>query len=287
MSVQVLSCPVCQSVFEKIGKQYKCQNNHSFDCAKEGYVNLLLAHQKSSKDPGDSKEMMVARQRFLTHGYYEPLSDKIIEMVGQYVYSPTKVSHVLDAGSGEGYYVDRLQKHYDSNEQISFTGIDISKEGVRLSAKRNKKIQFAVSSVFEMPIATQSIDCVISVFAPLAKQEFNRVLTDNGKLIVVSPGANHLFGLKEKLYENPYLNDEDKISFEQFKLVEKAKVMYDIEINNPEDLHALMLMTPYYWKTSAAQLETLLTTVTHLKTSVEFIVSCYEKVGVDEAVDAE
>ena len=277
MTNQVLSCPVCKLPFEKIGRQYKCENNHSFDCAKEGYVNLLLAHQKSSKDPGDSKEMMVARQQFLSHGYYEKLSDAIIQMIEKQVHQPQKTSYILDAGSGEGYYVDRLQKYYESDEHLSLTGIDISKEGVRLSAKRNKNIQFAVSSVFDMPIMTDSLDGVFSVFAPLAENEFHRVLKADGKLIIVSPGANHLFGLKEKLYENPYLNEEDKINFEQFELVEKVKVVYEIEVNGTEDLHALMLMTPYYWKTSAKQLENLLTTVSHLKTNVEFLVSCYQK----------
>ncbi|MGL4337862.1 MAG: putative RNA methyltransferase [Turicibacter sp.] len=277
MSNQVLCCPVCQSTFQKVEKQYLCENRHSFDCAKEGYVNLLLAHQKSSKDPGDSKEMMVARQRFLTRGYYEKLSDEIISMINKYVYLPDQDIQVLDAGSGEGYYVDRLQHRFKDDNNIHFTGLDISKEGVRLGAKRNKHIQFAVSSVFEMPIASQSLDGLFSVFAPLAEKEFVRVLKENGKLIVVSPGAHHLFGLKEKLYESPYLNEEDKINFEQFKLIEKTRVRYEIEIDNKEDLHALMLMTPYYWKTSAKQLQDLLETVHHLKTSIEFIVACYQK----------
>ena len=273
---QVLSCPVCKLPFEKNGRQYKCENNHSFDCAKEGYVNLLLAHQKNSKDPGDSKEMMVARQRFLSQGYYENLVVAIAQMIEQYAPKHEGNRCVLDAGSGEGYYLDFIAKQYEANEEMHFFGVDISKEGVRLSAKRNKSVTFAVGSVFEMPIADNSVDVVYSVFAPLAESEFARVLKADGKLIVASPGANHLFGLKEKLYDNPYLNEEDKIHFEQFELVEKRKVEYEIEVVGRDEIHALMLMTPYYWKTSATQLEKLLATTETLKTKIEFIVSCYE-----------
>ncbi|HAX73471.1 MAG TPA: hypothetical protein DCY20_08100 [Firmicutes bacterium] len=277
MNQNVLKCPVCHTGFEKENKQYKCQNGHSFDMAKEGYTNLLLANKKNSKIPGDSKEMMVARQRFLNGAYYEPLSNKLNELMKAYVYQPDTPLHVFDAGSGEGYYVDRMQQSMAQNQNVNFTGIDISKEGVRLSAKRNKQITFAVGSVYDIPIINEGVDLVFSVFAPIAESEFSRILNQHGKLIIVSPGAHHLFGLKQALYDEPYLNEEDKFVLEQFDLLEQCRVDYDMTLRNSQDLHDLMTMTPYYWKTSAKKMEALLENNETLQTRIEFIVNVYQK----------
>ena len=73
-------CPLCQQVLVFNEQSYRCTNNHSFDQAKEGYVNLLPVQHKHSKDPGDNKAMVNARRAFLDLGFYQPLVKAITEL---------------------------------------------------------------------------------------------------------------------------------------------------------------------------------------------------------------
>ena len=70
-------CPLCQSQFTQVNNTQICENNHHFDIAKEGYLNLLPVNAKNSKNPGDNKEMMMARRAFLNSGGYLPLAEKL------------------------------------------------------------------------------------------------------------------------------------------------------------------------------------------------------------------
>jgi len=97
-------------VLEKLEKQYICPNKHTFDIAREGYVNLLLAHQKRTKEPGDSKAMIGSRRAFLNKGYYSTLSECLNEIIAAELLDTPKGTpiNVLDAGCGEGYFVGQL-----------------------------------------------------------------------------------------------------------------------------------------------------------------------------------
>jgi 23S rRNA (guanine745-N1)-methyltransferase len=132
-------CPSCSELLSLNAKVWQCDNGHTFDCAKEGYVNLLLAQHKNSKAPGDSKEMVVARQQFLAQGYYRPLADKIGAIVADFVNNKTPLS-LLDAGCGEGYYTGQvLDKLVQQGVSVIASGIDISKPAIIKAAKRKKK----------------------------------------------------------------------------------------------------------------------------------------------------
>lgn len=278
----VLCCPVCKEVLLKEDRVFRCNKNHVYDIAKEGYVNLLLAQKKNSKDPGDSKEMIDARKNFLSKGYYHPLALGINNCLrGLITGNSLDNINILDAGCGEGYYLDRLSQELQEYSNLAFYGLDISKAGVRLAAKKNKNISFAVGSIFDMPIKSQSIDCLLSIFAPIAEQEFTRVLKPNGKALIVSPGAHHLYGLKKLLYENPYLNDEDKVSFDNLAILDKIRVGYDFKLVSREDINNLILMTPYYWNTDMSKIVDLINEVDELETKADFIISVYHKKGMD------
>jgi len=84
MNRPIFICPVCSSPLSLEGRSYYCVNNHSYDISKEGYVNLLLANQKQSRDPGDSKEMLEARKSFLNRGYYKPLARAVASIIIKY-----------------------------------------------------------------------------------------------------------------------------------------------------------------------------------------------------------
>src|SRR5947199_1528396 len=136
----LLTCPFCGTHLTQIDNTLTCTNSHTFDIAKEGYVNLLR-----KKLPGDTKEMLIARRNFLEQGYYQPLSDTINALVSTALGPETPSSTLLDAGCGEGYYLGRLQAHLAnqmSGTQCCYTGLDISKEAIRMAAKKYKTAQF-------------------------------------------------------------------------------------------------------------------------------------------------
>jgi len=81
MNRKIFICPVCSSPLTLAAGAYSCGNRHSYDISKEGYVNLLLANQKQSRDPGDSKEMLDARKSFLNRGYYKSLARAVTSLI--------------------------------------------------------------------------------------------------------------------------------------------------------------------------------------------------------------
>jgi len=277
----ILKCPVCNLSLEKKEKQWVCLNNHSYDIASKGYINLLLANQKKTKDPGDSKEMMEGRKDFLNRGYYHTFSDRLNEIIISNISGEN--INVLDAGCGEGYFLSRLKESICTNEskiilskQFNFFGVDISKSAVTYAVKRDKRINFIVSSNFNLPIMPSTMDVIIRNFAPSDTVELKRVLKDNGKLVVVTPGIEHLYGLKEILYVNARKHEEKETTFEGFKLTQRAEVKYNIHLEDRESVKNLIRMTPYYWTFDNAMREKASDT-SKLSTALHFKIGVYEK----------
>ena len=277
----ILKCPVCNLSLKKNEKQYVCLNNHSYDIASKGHINLLLANQKNTKEPGDSKEMMESRRNFLNKGYYHTFSERLNEVIISNI-SGNDIN-ILDVGCGEGYFLFRLKEAiyikgatYTLNKEFDFFGVDISKAAVTYATKRDKKINFIVSSNFNLPIMPSTIDIIIRNFAPSDEAELQRVLKDNGKLIVITPGIQHLYGLKEILYVNAREHEEKTTTFEGFKLNQRLEVKYNIDVENVEDIKSLIAMTPYYWTIDNAMREKASVT-SKLSTMLDFNISVYEK----------
>ena len=117
-----LACPIDGQRLEAHEKQLVCGNGHSFDIARQGYVNLLPVQHKRSKQPGDSKEMVVARTEFLDSGVYQPIVNKLVEITLAQITGDKEVC-LMDAGCGEGYYLDHVFNvltNKDSDGDFSF-----------------------------------------------------------------------------------------------------------------------------------------------------------------------
>lgn len=258
---QLLLCPVCKEnlIKDTLNKTYKCKNNHTYDIAKEGYVNLLISNQKRSKNPGDSKEMVLARIDFLSKGYYKKLSDKINEKIIEYLTQNSKEEfNIMDLGCGEGYYLINLKNYMDEkNIKANYYGIDVSKEAVKYAGKTNKDCVWAVGNNFNILASDKSIDCILSVFSPIDIDECNRVLKDDGIFIRVLPRTNHLIELRNIIYSEVHLNEKVyKASDEDNEYVEESNVTFDIELNK-EEILSLLKMTPHYWKSTPENKEKL------------------------------
>ena len=257
--MSTLVCPNCENPLSDSGnKSYSCELNHSFDLSKEGYLNLLAVNQKKSKSPGDNEMMVAARRDFLELGHYSPLIESLITTIKEELTFANKKPIVLDAGCGEGYYSEHVL-----NKVIGFTnqiiGTDISKSAIRSAAKKYKDNFYFVSSVYNLPIAVQSINLILSIFSPIHPEEFQRVLSKDGYIIVVSPAENHLKELAELIYDNfrPHKEGIEEKMHNCFQTYCTKRTTFSIQLKEPETLLNLLKMTPYYWTASQERLEKL------------------------------
>ncbi len=268
MNVSILRCPVCGKALTETGRTLRCERNHCFDIAKEGYCNLNSAH-RSGDNIGDNKEMARSRRDFLNQGFYEPLADAVCQCVAG---CTRNGDTVLDICCGEGYYTEYLAKRIERD----FYGFDLSKNMVRLAAKRRCGAAFFVANIARIPIADSTVKAAFHLFAPFQAAEFGRILAEDGTLFTAIPGKRHLFGLKEVLYDTPYENDEQKPQADGLRLTAEIHVKSEITLNSQEDIQALFQMTPYYYHTPSkgmAKLEQLHS----LTTEIAFVIAAYQK----------
>lgn len=235
-ALNILKCPNCGSELLVKDKGLSCQSGHFFDFAKEGYVNLLLPNQKKTKNPGDDSVMINARDSFLKAGYFEKLKNQI----GSTVDFSGKV--VLDAGCGTGYYLSSIEA-----KDCVKIGADISKFAIKKASKNDEKSSYFVASIFNMPIKEQSVDIIFNIFAPKPQQEFKRILKDNGIIVEVVPGKNHLKEIKEIIYNQEAKPNTEKYAFSEFNLLKSNRLTYKIQLKDIKDLNSLLMMTPYWY----------------------------------------
>lgn len=241
-------CPLCFKPLNLINNSYRCEANHQFDCAKEGYVNLLPVQHKRSKDPGDSLEMMTSRRQFLDAGHYQPMRDKVTDKLAEYL--PENSENILDIGCGEGYYTDHFSQLLKvASKSVSVYGLDVSKVAIRFAAKRYKSVNFCVASSHRLPFADSSMSAVIRIYAPCKAQELSRVLAPMGILITVTPAAEHLQELKALIYDEVKLHPAKDEDLPDFKLIDETRLNYAMDLEG-EEAFALLEMTPFAWRAS-------------------------------------
>lgn len=241
--MNLLMCPVCRKQLELTDKTWRCENNHSYDVAKQGYVNLHVVQHKHSKNPGDTPESVQARRAFLSAGHYAPLQQAVVEKI-----KALRIEHLLDIGCGEGYYTDAMQ-----SEVMQCIGVDIAKNAVQVAAKLNKEVTWVVGTGATLPVMDQSIDLCSSLFSPIPKEEILRVLKPNAYLMVVTPAPQHLYAMREALFEEVQAHDPHKFVHQledTFELLEEHVIDAPMLLSQQELKH-LIAMTPYAYKAKA------------------------------------
>lgn len=243
----MLICPLCQTGFRQQERTLRCERNHAFDLAREGYVNLLPSGGKRPKFLGDSKEMLRARRAFFDAGFYAPLASAIEQAAEETLASKTAVSPptVIDLGCGEGYYVGQLaQNHPDT----CYFGVDIAKEAMRLAARRHKQVQFVVAdSKRPLPFRPSAANLLLNIFAPRNPQEFSRLLSENGRLLIVIPQKSHLLELRQAIsLLNIEQDKEAKINVQLapwFQPLQQKTVSFELSLS-AESAQQLIAMSP-------------------------------------------
>ncbi|KGY12887.1 23S rRNA methyltransferase [Vibrio tubiashii] len=270
------TCPLCHQSLSLSERTYRCQNNHSFDLAKEGYINLMPVQHKRSKDPGDNKEMMQARRRFLEKDYYQALKQYVAKLCSETLRDTQH--RLLDIGCGEGYYTTEVATSLNNQYADAKTfGLDISKVAIRYAAKRYPNCLFSVASSHRLPFDEKSLDAVLRIYAPCKAEELSRVVTDQGVVITVTPAARHLYQLREEIYPDVRLHSEEAEPIEGFVLEKQEKLSYMMKLSDG-DAHDLLQMTPFAWKASN-ELRERLKSATLFECEADFMIRVYRKVA--------
>lgn len=260
-----LICPCCGETLIRNNNSYMCSHHHTFDIAKEGYINLI-----GKSHSGDNNDSVNGRRLFLESGYFKPLKDELINIFKLY-----DIRELLDIGCGEGYY-DR------DNGVSDIIGIDVSKEAIKKAAKISQQTYavqphtghtYAVASAAALPI--DETKAILSIFAPLFMDEVRRVLNNHGLIIKVTPKAQHLMELKEVLYSQTRESLEKEIHEDDFEKIYNKDLTYKIKVE-PVHLKALLSMTPYAFTTSGSDIAKLEEINSALEITCSFNISIYE-----------
>ncbi len=266
-NVCIWQCPACGNALEEFSAGYQCSDGHSYDRARQGYVNLMLANQKRSKDPGDGAEMVEARRNFLSAGHYTFLVDAIISCMQKNGFKPD--DRLLDVGCGDGSYLHAIAQHFP---EALFWGSDISKFAVRRAARYVAGAKFSVASNYHLPFQSGSIDSILSVFSPIELNEIKRVLQDKGIFIRVLPGEKHFWELKQALYKEPQVHEEPS-ELTGANLKERIHVRDTQRLDN-HALKQLIGMTPLNWR-GDSEAKTALFSLPSFEITFDFVIQVY------------
>ena len=183
-----LTCPLCREALAPADKSYRCANRHTFDLAKEGYLSLLHGRQKG-EGRGDSKAMILARDRVHRAGVFDPLVAALAAL--QFVPPPQTL---LELGCGEGFFLGHQVRTHDIATSY---GLDLSVDAVKLAAKTQKPALILRADLLQpLPFADASLDLVQSIFAPRPWPEIRRVLRPGGHALLVHPEGDHWHELR-------------------------------------------------------------------------------------------
>lgn len=238
-----LLCPLCAAPLRRLEHRLACPQNHSFDVARQGYVNLLPVNQKHSLQPGDTKEQVAARRSFLDTGVYGPIAGAVCQAAKDFC---PRAREILDVGCGEGYYGSRL---LEALPEAALWGLDISKDAVRLAAGRYKNANWLCGTAAKLPFGRE-FDLVVSMFALTLPEEFGRVLRPGGIFLQVLAAEDHLLGLKQVIYPRLLRKEKDTVpALAGFRLLESRPVSFAFQVSGPQ-IGNLLAMTPHFWRIS-------------------------------------
>ena len=277
---KILSCPVCGGDLTREGKSLLCRSTekvHTFDGAKEGYVNLLPPGRGRNARSGDEAEMIRSRSAFLETSSYDKLSDEVASLISKFAPEDTSTITVVDSGCGEGYHSIRFTKGISdiTGRDVLLAAFDASKAGAAHAAKAAYRAgvapkggvgevfdgralaSFMTGNIFSLPLKESCADAVVSMFAPLAWEEMSRILGEKGIVIVAASGIDHLTEMREIIYKEVIKKESSVKVGDGFEEVCRTNVKYKITLDKSCDIMNLFGMTPFCHRTPAEAVKRL------------------------------
>jgi len=250
----LLRCPLCKSGFTAAAGAFVCRNGHSFDLAREGYVNLLSGGSRHPAAGGDSSPQLWHRTQFLGAGHLDALTTTIVRQVER---SARGIQHVVDAGSGTGHHLARIAARLPGS--VIGLGLDISKTATRQAARRWSSLAFAVADLWaEWPVRDEAVDLVVSMFAPKNFPDMARVLRPGGWLALAYPGPEHLIELRDRFgLMRQHVENSGRYADMAARFVGPSSVtrLHRHAVLDPATAHAVILMGPNARHVDAAILD--------------------------------
>lgn len=254
--IKLFQCPLCQQQMRvEQSKSLVCTNNHTFDFAKQGYLNLLSRAVNGNYD----KTLFASRRRIiLESGLYTRLHEKLVDIIqNSFNFSNDGSSVIYDAGCGEGSHLHQILNHCQPN--LIGVGLDIAKEGIRMASSRYKESIWLVADLARSPLVDHSCQVIINILSPANYQDFKRILAPDGIVLKVVPRAGYLMELREALYEDKSYQNDDTVSLfkEHFELLDVVTMTYTVMLNE-ENLSHLVQMSPLSWNASEEAVDSFL-----------------------------
>ena len=225
--ISLLRCPVCGTAFSRSQSALRCENGHTFDVARKGYVHLLPNAKPSKYDAA----LFEARRRIQESGFYDDVLCAIRKRI------PADTAVLLDAGCGDGTFTKSLARGVT-------VGLDSAKDAITLAARGGGPILWTVGDLTRLPLADASVDVILNLFAPAHYAEFRRVLKPGGRLIKLVPQADYLAEIRA-LCALPAYSNEAVVSHlaAQFCIVERQRFTKTFAVT-PEQAKDVLAMTP-------------------------------------------
>ncbi len=276
-NVNMLRCPVCGSDMEAHNqKSIICNQRHCFDLAKNGYINFL---QQSSKTEYD-KEQFKARNIICKSGFFAPLERQIGVMIERNIDPDNAdIVRILDAGCGEGSHLARIINlvHKNFPYRLQGTGLDISKAGIQMAAKKYPSNSWCVGDLASTPFKENTFDVILNILSPANYAEFNRIIKPHGTLLKVVPQSNYLQELRTILFDKTdkqtYSNENVKDLFvRNFNITDEQPVTYQIKMET-ETLEHIIKMTPLGWHATEENINQILNSNLDIMT-VDLVILC-------------
>lgn len=263
MDHPLLACPLCHGTMRVHPRLVVCEQGHSFDRSREGYVNLLRPGKARKEVIGDDADMVTSRRSFLNRGHYRCLSEGLAQLFAGFDASLT----LLDVGCGEGTFTRAMLEPTD-RPALAF---DISKPAVRLAARAVPRAVTAIASAMEMPVLDHSVDLLMSVMSPVHVAEFSRVARPGGRAVIVHPGADHLRQLRQLVYGDSARAHDGRFERpDDWHVVNELHFTDRVHLATNTEVTEVWGMTPYRWN-SPREGGARVAAATELTVDVDFV----------------